>query len=134
MNARTDRRAPNDRRRRAEPQEPLERQTQRRREDRRESWRAWRKATLIEWPDGVLTPVLAELSLEGARFTAPSVVISSDVELRLRAAGKRELRLPGRVQRMQRASGGTAVHVRFDELDVRTSLALARVLEEEHRA
>lgn len=128
MSSPPDRRA-SERRTRAEPSEPLGRQRQRRQEDRRASYRTVRLVRVIELRDGATHEVAADVSLEGAQYVVPAAVIRSAVELRLPLPDKKELRLPGRVTRIRAQGRSTAVHVRFDELEVRTALALARVLE-----
>jgi len=121
----------NERRWRTDPPEPLERRAERRREDRRSSFRAVRRVTVVEAPDGVVREFSANLSLEGAQFIAPAALISSQVEVRLQLPEMEELRMPGQVTRMDPVGRATAIHVRFDALDVRTELALARMLDAE---
>jgi PilZ domain len=78
--------------------------------------------------------VKADLSLEGARFTLPSPPPTQEMEVRFRLPEvKDEVRLVCKVQRTEAAGKETSVHVRFGDLDVRTELALARLLDFEER-
>jgi hypothetical protein len=135
MPIRKDRRAAKDRRDNQELPEPIERHgDERRQEDRRASVRAVRKVSVVALPSGAPKEVKADLSLEGAQFVLPSAPATQEMELRFRLPEiKDEVRIACRVQRLAAAGKDTSVLVRFGELDVRTELALARLLDFEER-
>jgi hypothetical protein len=135
MPIRRDRRTDKERRSNPEPQEPIERQgAERRQEDRRASVRAVRKVMVVVMPSGEPREVKADLSLEGAQFTLGSPPAAPEMEVRFRLPEiKDEVRVTCTVQRTAPAGNETSVHVRFGELDVRTELALARLLDFEER-
>ena len=125
------RRADVDRRLRAEPSEPLGRQSpERRREERRASWRAVCRVVVADLEDFVFGSYLAEVSLEGARFIAPAALEMGRVEVWVRGVdGGPRMRLPGRVTRTRAVGRGVGVFVRFDALEPKTELALAKLLQ-----
>ncbi|MDX2011532.1 MAG: PilZ domain-containing protein [Myxococcaceae bacterium] len=108
--------------------EPLERKKERRREERRESVRKAGAFTVVH--GGRRDAVTGEVSLGGASFVLPGAPETETVQLELDVGGKRPLRLEGRVTSARAARTAVRhVQVRFDELDTRTELALAKWLD-----
>jgi hypothetical protein len=86
--------------------------------------------TVVEWPDGIARNFLAEMSLDGARFSAPTALVSSKVEVWVQASEGAPLRLMGKPSRLRSQGASTELYVQFDEMDLFTELALARMLDE----
>lgn len=108
--------------------EPLERKKERRAGDRRDSLR--KKATFTVTDGSTKHEVEGELGLGGASFVLPGPPAHDALVLELRV-GKTTLRLPGRVTEARAARTAVRhVHLKFDELDTRTELALAKWLDD----
>lgn len=106
--------------------EPLERKTERRSDDRRESVR--RSAAFMVRHGDARDEVEGELGLGGASFRLPAAPKGPDICVEWRL-GRQTFALEGQVVSTTRARGTHLVHVRFAELDTRTALALARWLD-----
>lgn len=111
-----------DRRTNAAVPEPLERKRDRRAEDRRDSWRRVTKLTVVVGTSR--QSVDAELGLGGASFSPTRPFTERTVVLELSVGPTTTLSLPAQVTRVAQRT-----HVRFEALDTKTELALARWLD-----
>lgn len=103
--------------------EPIERKRERRGGDRRDSLR--KKARFVIIDGATSREVAGEVGLGGASFTFAKAAVPSQLVVQLEI-GDSLLQLPGKVTK---AATGRAVHVRFDELDTKTELKLAKWLD-----
>lgn len=113
--------------------EPLERaNSERRREDRRDSPRLPMKFLLRDLKDDSgWHEREGDLSLGGIAWAGKYPAMGTDVEVRFRLPGvPREVRASGEIIRVVQKSGGIEFNVRFTELDVRSELAVAKFLDE----
>lgn len=108
--------------------EPLERKKERRQGDRRESTR--RTGTVTVRHGDARDEVSAEVSLGGASFVLPGPPNAEALVIELAVTPRKTLELPGQVTSARAARTAVRhVQVRFDELDTRTELALAKWLD-----
>lgn len=108
--------------------EPLERKKERRQGDRRDSLR--KKGSFVVIDGHTKHEVDGEVGLGGASFTLPGAPRTEALLVELRV-GTTTLELPGTVTEARAARTAVRhVHVKFDELDHRTELALAKWLDD----
>lgn len=108
--------------------EPLERKKERRQGDRRDSLR--KKASFVVRDGATRHDVDGELGLGGASFILPGAPRTEALMVEL-GVGKTKLQLPGTVTEARAARTAVRhVHLKFDELDTRTELALAKWLDD----
>lgn len=108
--------------------EPLERKKERRAGDRRDSLR--KKATFTVTDGSTKHEVEGELGLGGASFVLPGAPAHDALVIEFRV-GKARLELAGTVTEARAARTAVRhVHLKFDELDTRTELALAKWLDD----
>ncbi|MGQ0505511.1 MAG: hypothetical protein ACT4TC_09340 [Myxococcaceae bacterium] len=114
--------------------EPLQRQSERRGEDRRDVTRVIRKVMLIDCANGNSQELEVYLSLEGISWVAFERPEGEAVEVLLELPVLIEpLRLLSPITRLSKREGLFEVHARFPELDLKLELALARFIEDRIR-
>lgn len=120
-----------DRRYRGLLAEPLERHSERREEERRDSPRVRHALTVKDAFDGERQAFDSELSLGGASWKVDSAPSTHTVEVRFALAGDPdEFVAPARVVRTLPEGNGLRVHAVFEGLEVARELKLAKYLEQ----
>ena len=113
--------------------DPIDRKSERRNDDRRDSPRVPMKFLLRDLKDDTgWHEREGDISLGGISWRGKYPAMGHDVEVRFRLPGTpREIRASGEIIRVVQQTGSIDFHVRFTELDIRAELAIARFLDQE---
>ena len=128
-----ERRATERRRSSNTPSEPISRQQERRREDRRDSPR-YPMSFLVrdaKEDDALWEEREGDLSLGGIHWQGKTPPHGTEVEVRFRLPGvPKEIRAQGEIIRVSDGGKSISFHVRFTDLDVQSELAVAKYLDD----